>query len=365
MRIAFVNTIRAWGGGEKWLLTTALGLRERGHTVSVICHPGSALEAQVTASNLPVHSMPIPSDVSVGVLLRLAGLFRGLRPDVVVCCNERAGRVGAPAARLGARARVIYRNGLSGSFKNRRHNRWVSRWAIDHFAVNAAATQAEMLSFGWIAASRVTVIYNGIDATPFRAACGTRLREEWAIPRDGLVVAVIGRLVADKGIADALPAFSHLAAALPGVRVVIAGEGPERSSLETAVAARGLAGTVRFLGPRTDIPDVLAAADLLVHPSRREGAPNVVLEAMAARRPVVATACAGTPELVADGETGFLVPIGDAAALVERVERLARDPDLRREMGEAAAQRVEAEFSPERALDRWEALLARVAEKRR
>jgi glycosyltransferase involved in cell wall biosynthesis len=143
---------------------------------------------------------------------------------------------------------------------------------------------------------------------------------------------------------DLLKALDLLQHVQPDLRSVIAGDGPLRDRLEETARAYHLDGRVRFLGHRDDIPRLLAAADLVVLPSAYEGLPNVVLEAMRFRKPVVATAAPGTTEVVVDGQTGLLVPIGNPPLLARAIRDVVRDPALATRFGEAGRGRVEAHF---------------------
>ena len=185
-------------------------------------------------------------------------------------------------------------------------------------------------------------------------------RRELGCPANACVILSVARLVAEKDHATLLAAFRQLAERDPQVRLWLAGDGPLRATLTAQVERWGLAERVVFLGFRADVPRLLAGSDLLAITSLREGLPNVALEAMAARRPVVATAVAGTPELVKDGETGLLVPPGAPAALAGALASLAADPVRRHQMGERGRRRVEQWFEESVALDRWEDYLLRL-----
>jgi glycosyltransferase involved in cell wall biosynthesis len=141
-----------------------------------------------------------------------------------------------------------------------------------------------------------------------------------------------------------LKALDLLQHVQPDVRTVIAGDGPLRVRLEETAHAYHLDGRVKFLGHRNDIPRLLAAADLVVLPSAYEGLPNVVLEAMRFRKPVVATRAPGTTEVIIDGKTGLLVPIGDAPLLARAIRDVVRDRVLASKLGEAGRARVEGQF---------------------
>ncbi len=142
---------------------------------------------------------------------------------------------------------------------------------------------------------------------------------------------------------------------------MIAGDGPLRERLEETAHGYDLDGKVRFLGHRDDVPRLLAAADLLVLPSSYEGLPNVVLEAMRFRKPVVATAAPGTTEVVVDGETGLLVPIGDVIVMTRAIRDIVRDPALARRLGEAGRARAETHFGADAMVARFAELYEQLA----
>jgi glycosyltransferase involved in cell wall biosynthesis len=174
-----------------------------------------------------------------------------------------------------------------------------------------------------------------------------RFRAALAGDAERPIVLAVGRLDAQKGHAYLLAA----AADIPDALFVFVGEGRERSALEAQARALGVAERVRFLGHRDDVPDLLAACDVFVLPSRYEGLPLSVLEAMAAARPVVATAIEGTDEIVRHGETGLLVPPAAPSALAEAIRAVLADRALATRMGQAGRARVGREFSMSRMID--------------
>jgi glycosyltransferase involved in cell wall biosynthesis len=359
LSLLIVNPIRAYGGGEKWALETAQGLVGRGHRVALACREQSELGDRGRDAGLEVFSQSMPNDLALAACLRLAMLCRSWRPDVLLCCNQRALRLAAPAARLARVRRVVMRDGLQGSLRASGHNRWLAH-LVDGFVVNAEATRRELMT--WLPAEQVRVIYNGIDLKPYDDTWDPAgLRRELGIPATACVVLSVARLVHDKDHATLLTAFQRVAQNDERLRLWIAGDGSLRPILAGQTERLGLTERVSFLGFRTDIPRLLAGADLLAIASLREGMPNVALEAMAARRPVVATAVAGTPEVVRDGETGLLVPPGAPDALAAALTELARDPVRRRRMGERGRRRVEQLFEASVSLDRWEEYLLRLS----
>jgi glycosyltransferase involved in cell wall biosynthesis len=190
---------------------------------------------------------------------------------------------------------------------------------------------------------RLAVVRNGIRVPPSVRPPDPVLRAELVRGRPDYVVLTPARLHDQKGHAFLLEA----AARVPDATFVLAGDGPLRADLEARAAELGVAERCVFLGQRTDVPDLLAAADLFVLPSLYEGLPISVLEAMAARRPVVATAIGGTDEAVMHEATGLLVPPRDAPALASAIRRLRADPALAHRLAVAGRERVEREFSSE------------------
>jgi len=189
--------------------------------------------------------------------------------------------------------------------------------------------------------AKIAVIRSAVE--PRGPAGGGAVRREFGIPEDRLLVTCVARLVERKGHEDLIRAAAGKFALL------FVGDGPFRPRLE----GRGAI----LAGERRDVVEILAASDVVALASRfGEGCPNAVLEAMAAARPVVATGAGGTPEVVADGETGILVPPGDVEAMRAALERLAGDPDLRRRMGRAGEARARSEFGVEKLVKLYEGL---------
>ena len=218
-------------------------------------------------------------------------------------------------------------------------------------AVSAAAA-GRLARLAGIGRSRIRVIVNGIELRDFagldRSAARSALAAELGLGAEAPLALVPAVLRAGKGhevLLDALPALRR---AVPDVRLLFAGAGEREPELRRL--AIGHAEHVRFLGERVDVPRLLAACDIVVLPSFSEALPTVLMEAAAAGRAVVATRVGGTPEVVAAGSTGLLVPPGDSAALGQAAARLLRNPPLRETMGAAATRRATAQFGLDRQL---------------
>jgi glycosyltransferase involved in cell wall biosynthesis len=192
-----------------------------------------------------------------------------------------------------------------------------------------------------VPARKLVVVHNGIAIPPAVPAAAPALRAQLVEGRPDYVVLTPARLHEQKGHAFLLQA----AAQVPNATFVLAGDGPLRAELEARAHELGVAERCVFLGNRTDVTELLAAADLFVLPSLYEGLPVSVLEAMAARRPVVATAIGGTDEAVTHEVTGLLVPPSDPGALASAIRRIQSDPAFAERLAAAGRERVEREFS--------------------
>jgi glycosyltransferase involved in cell wall biosynthesis len=204
-------------------------------------------------------------------------------------------------------------------------------------------------------AERTIVHYNGVDLSAFAPPD----RE-----CDPLTILSVGRLVEKKGMEYLIEAFARIAGEVPEARLQIAGDGPLRQSLERLTSERGLSGRVTFHGSLSHraVADLMQKASIVCQPSvtaangDAEGLPTVVLEAAATARPLVGTFHSGIPEVIVDGDTGFLVPERDVTALADRLRCLLENAELRGKMGEAGRKRVEEEFDLRKQAERLEAI---------
>jgi L-malate glycosyltransferase len=212
--------------------------------------------------------------------------------------------------------------------------------------VGRAVRQALIANEG-IPARRVAVIYNGIDTQVFAGSPQDRLaaRREMGVGPGELVILQVARLDYLKDHATAVRTLEQVVRRHAEARLVLVGEGPEKDSVQDLVGRHGLTSEVRFLGLRGDVARLLSAADLFLLTSISEGIPLTVLEAMAAGLAVVSTRAGGVAEVVVDGITGLLAPVGDAGGLANHILHLAADPGLRRQMGQVGRERAQGIFS--------------------
>lgn len=216
---------------------------------------------------------------------------------------------------------------------------------------------------------RVPVILNGIETARFRAASDARaeVRAAFGIDSNDVVLLHVGRFAPQKDHLTLLKAFYVVSRQYKGTRLWLVGDGEGRRQVEHYVQSNALVDRVRFLGVRRDIPEIMAASDIFVLPSRWEGVPLVVAEAMAAGLPVVATAVGGVPEMITDGVTGLLVPVGAVNALAGAIDTLIRDADMRRRLGQqartVAASSLDISNTARGYLNLYEATLQRIRQR--
>jgi glycosyltransferase involved in cell wall biosynthesis len=339
------------GGAEVLAARLARQLRHRFSFLFVCLDDLGPLGEELRRDGFPVHILRRRPGLDYHCAFHLAGLLRRERVDVIHAHQY------TPFF-YGILARLFYRSPAVLFTEHGRHypdyprrkrmllNRVLLQGRDRVVGVGEAVRQALIQNEG-IKANRVRVIYNGINLSPFAVKAPDRdvVRKEMNVGPADLAIVQVARLDYLKDHATAVRTLEQVVRSRPDARLVLVGDGPERTKIEDQLRQRGLEDKVRLLGLRQDVARLLAAADLFLLTSISEGIPLTVIEAMAAGLPVVATAVGGMAEIVEHGQTGLLAPSGDHAALAEHILRLAEDPDLRVRMGEHGRQRAVEMFS--------------------
>lgn len=341
-------------------------LREAGFRVTLVSSPGRLLDQ--TAAHEHVESVAIPMCRKIAPLADVISLFRLWRllgersPDIVEFSTPKAGLLGSLAAWLrGVPWRVYMLRGL----KLETATGWKQRvlLAAERLAAacahvvlcNSASLQAQALALGIAPREKLVLLgegsSGGVDVERF-APGPARIRERLDFSRDDFVVGFVGRLTCDKGVPEMLDAFEEILRAEPAARLLLVGWFDRaEDALGDAVRERIEAHPrIHLTGFVADTAPYYRAMDVLVLPTRREGFPNVALEAAATRVPVVTTDATGARDSVLPNVTGLLIPPGDPQAIADAVLRLRCDPERRCRMGEAARAWVMKHYVEERVL---------------
>ena len=354
------------------------GLRERGYDTTLVA--GSlargedsmefvARELGIEATHLPELRRDIAPIRDLQATVRLARLIRRLRPDILHTHTAKAGAVGRMAALLVGDARppivvhTFHGHVLRGYFGPRLSYgfRLLERWLAkrtDALVAVSPEVRDELVRLGVAPAEKFTVVRVGIELRERVADLDGRAetRRLLGIADDSFTVGWVGRMTGVKRTSDVLLAFKRLRERGVDAVLCMIGDGPERGQLERRAHELGIMKRTLFLGYQEHVAPYYAALDAMILPSGNEGTPVSAIEALAAGRPVVATRVGGLPDVVREGEDGFLVTPGAVDELADRLERLAADEELRRRMGEAGRERVLPRYSVERLIDDVDAL---------
>jgi len=294
----------------------------------------------------------------------VAGHLRRVDADVLCCNGYKPDVIGWRAARLADVPVIAVSHGWTAATLKVRINetldRLVMRWMDRVVCVSAA--QAARVRRAGVNPARIVVIRNAIDMGPFERpdpSYRARMQAWFCRPRTRLIAAA-GRLSPEKGFDQLIAAAALAAKQDPEAGFVLFGDGPLRETLARRIDASGLAGTFVLAGFRTDVERFLLCCDLVVLSSWTEGLPVIVLEALAAGVPVVATAVGGTPEVVRDGVNGYLVPPGNPAAMVRGIRDALGDELRRRVMGERGRQLIRQQFTFEAQAKEYECLFTEI-----
>lgn len=353
MKILFLNSFPQWGGDEKWTLNCLNFLRERGHEVFLACLPDSPLQERAQNMDLEVFPFRLKTDTAFWKIPALQRFLREKEIEVFLGVQNRDVKIGALSARLGGIPAIFSRQGLNIMKKKIDHRIPFTRF-IDGIITNAQAIKDQYLGYGWFQDDNfIKVIYDGMEPLP--AIETIDIRETLHLPPQSNVLFSAGRLTFQKGY-DLLIQAARMAKDKGfDWQFVIAGEGKLKDELVGQSQQLKVDDIVHFIGFRTDITALMKAADLFVLPSRSEGMPNVLREAMAMGRACVAAAVNGVPELIEHEKSGLLTEKENVTQLFEGIQRLLDDKPLRTYIEKNAHQRVTKHFTMERMIDKLEA----------
>ncbi|HDJ32502.1 MAG TPA: glycosyltransferase [Bacteroidetes bacterium] len=359
-RICFLNSNKVWGGGEKWHYETACYLQRHGREVLVVTRKNSELYRRAAsrqgmkARSLRVGNLSFLNPVRIWALQRLLKTF-GV--DTVVLCLPADMKLGALAARLAGVKNIIYRRGTALPVGDSAINRFLLRKMVTHVVANSLDVKKNLFlgNASMLDEGKVHVIYNGICLDTFPGIQYFKTEENH---RNMLVLGNAGRMVEQKGQMYLLRVARILKDRNIPFKLMIAGTGRLQRQMKRYCRENDLQNEVVFMDFVHDMNGFYRQLDIYLSSSLHEGSSHAVLEAMAAGKPVIAFDISSMPELVADGETGYLAPFGDVEYFAGRILELGADRGKMEKMGEKARERVEQNFNFEKNIQHFIKLIA-------
>ena len=359
LRIVHTESSLGWGGQEIRILTESQGLLRRGHDVKLLCAPQSRIRAEAANWGVPAIPLPIDRKRPVG-LGALHHWFSNNESDIIVTHSSTDSWLAALVqSALGRPTRIVRTRHISAPVPRGPLSRWLYMRAAAYVVTTGEALKRELVERNGYRANRIESVPTGQDAGHFRPGERPVMRARFGLPQDRMLVGIVATLRSWKGHAVLLEAMARV---LPGVDLVIVGDGPQREAIEKRIEQLDLRDRVHMQGQQADVLPWLRAFDIFALPSTaNEGVPQALVQAMLCELPCVTTAVGGIPELAEHERTALIVPPGDAQALAAAIERLVIDEGLRRELGETARKRCVESYSYDRMLDRMENIYRNVS----
>ena len=335
MKICFLNTNHAWGGGEKWHFEMADALRKRGHSVMIICSPGSALEKKSKSQNIPTRLLKTSnlSFINPIKIFLLSLIIRQNRVKVLFTNLPIDTKIAALIKPFSGLKKLIYRRGMPHPIRNTLLNVFVFN-QVDKIIANSQQIKNSLCENLTHLKEKTYIIYNGV--TP---------REENVnrTYKSPLILGNLGRLVKQKGQLDLIEIANHLKQKDFKFKLLIAGKGDQKAQLEQKIKAYKLESDVELLGYQ-ESDTFLSKIDLLVFPSRFEGSANAIIEASNFGVPTVAYDVSSMPELVEHNKTGVLIPPFNIELMAQEIINFINNPELLKSYSKNSIELVKQKF---------------------
>lgn len=346
LRVLHIDTEKGWRGGEQQALYLAEGLARRGVQNLCVGQPDLPYVQRCAAKGLEVAPLRSRGEADPGAVMRLRKIVKSWRPDIVHMHTSHAHTLGVLAARwAGAGRTVVSRRVDFTIYRNALRLSWFKyRFGVDRYVAISEGVRSQMIRDG-IAADRIRVVHSGIDLSRFEGVRAHDFHSEFGLPPGAPVildVAAFGWHKAQEVLVQAMP---RILAAAPQAYVFLVGEGECLAKVKAEAERLGVSGRIVFTGFRTDVPSLLAGADVFVMCSVLEGLCTSLLDALALRRACVGSAVGGIPEVLLHEETGLTVAPRDPDALAGAILRLLGDPVLAGRLGDRGRRHVEASFT--------------------
>jgi glycosyltransferase involved in cell wall biosynthesis len=323
------------GGAEEYFLRLIKSLRAAGHRVIVVTKRDTPLRHEIEKCDVELHAWHTHGKVDPVTLSRLCRLIRRKRVDVINTHLTTASLLGATAGRITGVPVVAHVHAADSK----------TFFQFADYLVAVAQGVAQHLLAQGVPAEKIHLLYYGIDLERYAHALPiAEAKRRLGLSPETRTVGIVGSLIERKGHRFLLRALHQIDPQTGPIHAIFAGEGVLEENLRSMAASLGLSERVHFLGFRRDVMEIVSALDVFTLPSLKEGLSIAVMEAMALRRPVIATNIAGMPEVIHDGETGLLIPPGDVDALAQALLRLLSDPPFAERLAQNGRQLLEQHF---------------------
>jgi glycosyltransferase involved in cell wall biosynthesis len=360
-----IDTARTWRGGQWYVMQTVLGLRARGHRAVLVVHPEGELFRRMQEGHDLIPLAP-RGDIDLTAAWRLSRVLKQLAPEVIHAHDPHAVAMTATALSIASpQPRPLFVSTRRVVFRLAENS--FSRWKyseVDCFIASCAAVRDRLVIDG-IPRARITIVHEGVDVERIARLPPVDAHAEFYLPTGAPVVFNVAALAPHKGQHHLIDAAALVVRDVPDARFVIVGDGELREALEKQVKDKHLERHVFLAGFRVDALELTKGCDVFAISSINEGLCTALIDAMAMGKPAVATSVGGIPEVMVDGETGYLVPPRDHRAMADRLVFLLKHPEARQSMGRAAYARVRDAFSVDRMIDETAAVYEQQAGRRR
>lgn len=355
-----IDTARTWRGGQGQVMYTVMGLRARRQRAVLAAHPEGELYRRMS-EGLDLVPLAPRNEIDLAAAWRLSRLVKELKPDIIHAHDPHGVAMAATAlsiATLSPAPALVASRRIEFHIAHNSFSKW-KYTQVECFIAISEAVRERLVGDG-IPRVKTTVVHEGVDVERIVHLEPANVHAAFYLPTHAPIVGNIGALVPQKGQHHLIDAAAIVVRAVPDARFVICGDGELREPLEEHIKRRHLERHVFLAGFRPDALELLKGFDLFALSSLHEGMCTSLVDAMAASKAAVATRVGGVPEVMVDGETGFLVPPHDHEGMADRIIALLKDEALRDQMGRAALERARERFTVERMVEETMATYERV-----
>jgi glycosyltransferase involved in cell wall biosynthesis len=346
-----VDTSRSWTGGSNQVMYTVMGLRARRERAALVAHPQGELFRRMSEGTDLIPLAP-DHEIDLAAAWRLSRVVKQLKPDLIHAHDPFAVTMAATALSITAPTPTPVLVASRRTELRASHSSF-SRWTyaqVDGFIANSRVIGDRLVTDG-VPRSKITIVNEGVDVERIVRMEPANVRAAFYLPMQAPVVGNVAALVPNKGQHHLIDAAALTVRQVPDARFVIVGDGELRHALEEHIRHKHLERHVFLAGFRDDALEMTKGFDLFAMSSTSEGMCTALVDAMAASKASVTTDAGAIPEVMVDGETGFLVPVRDHEAMAGRIVQLLKNPKLRARMGEAALQRARDRFTVDRMVE--------------